>query len=111
MRPLCRSASCLASHLALTMTHPLQAAKNYHAMLAARALGRLAGVLPATLATPACLPAQEALGKLLTPPLASRLTNPDPRELLSLLNTSVLTPQVPPPPSLQVIELTSDTLN
>lgn len=75
----------------------VQAAKNYHAMLAARALGRLAGVLPGALATPACLPAQEALGKLLTPALASRLTEPDPRELLSLLNSSVLTPQVSAP--------------
>ena len=63
-------------------------------MLAARALGRLAGVLPGKLATPPCLPAQQALGKLLTGPLASRLTNPAPRELLSLLNSSVLTPQV-----------------
>ena len=71
----------------------VQAARNYHAMLAARALARLAGVLPDSLATPACAPAQEALGRLLTPALAARLALPDPRPLLALLNSSVMNPQ------------------
>ena len=62
-------------------------------MLAARALARLAGVLPDSLATPACAPAQEALGRLLTPALAARLALPDPRPLLALLNSSVMNPQ------------------
>ena len=74
-------------------TLDLQAARNYHAMLAARALARLAGVLAGGLASPPCPPAQEALGKLLTPALAGRLTQTDPRPLLTLLNSSVLTPQ------------------
>lgn len=72
----------------------LQAAKNYHAMLAARALGRLAGVLSGGLASPPNVAAQEALTKLLTPSLAARLAEPDPQPLLELLNSSVQTPQV-----------------
>lgn len=72
----------------------MQAVRNYHAMLAARALARLAGVLGGRLATPACTAARQALAALLTPSLAGRLTEQDPKELLQQLNGSVCTPQV-----------------
>ncbi|KAK9809260.1 hypothetical protein WJX72_012293 [[Myrmecia] bisecta] len=72
----------------------MQAARNYHAMLACRALGRLAGLLPDRLATPPCAEARAALAALLTPALAARLAETDARELLHALNSSVLTPQV-----------------
>ena len=71
----------------------MQAARNYHAMLAARALGRVAGVLGGRLATPACTAARQALAALLTPSLAGRLTEQDPKDLLQQLNGSVCTPQ------------------
>lgn len=84
-----------------------QAARNYHAMLAARALGCLAGLLPgagqagqggragsAAAAAP-CEPARAALRALLTPALAGCLADPDPRALLHDLNSSLLNPQVP----------------
>lgn len=72
----------------------MQAARNYHAMLAARTLGRLAGVLGGRLATPACTAARQALAALLTPSLAGLLTEQDPKSLLQQLNGSVCTPQV-----------------
>ena len=72
----------------------MQAARNYHAMLAARALSRVAGVLGGRLATPACTAARQGLAALLTPSLAGRLTEEDPKELLQQLNGSVCTPQV-----------------
>jgi hypothetical protein len=79
-----------------------QAARNYHAMLAARALARLAGLPPPGAARPGsgappCEPARAALGALLTPALAARLADPDPRALLVDLNSSILNPQVPLP--------------
>ena len=72
----------------------MQAARNYHAMLAARALARLGGVLGGRLATPACTATRQALAALLTPSLAGRLTEQDPKELLQQLNGSICTPQV-----------------
>lgn len=72
----------------------VQAAHNLHAMLAARALGCLAGVLPGARATPSNAPAQEALSCLLTPPLAIRLCDADPRTLLVQLASSTSNPQV-----------------
>lgn len=72
----------------------LQAARNHHAMLAARALGRMAGVLTGRLGTPPCTAARQALAALLTPSLAARLVEPDPQDLLQQLNGSVCTPQV-----------------
>ena len=72
----------------------MQAARNHHAMLAARALARLAGVLPGALTTPACDAARGALSRLLTPALALRLASLDPRPVLALLTSSVLSPQV-----------------
>ena len=72
----------------------MQAARNHHAMLAARALGRLAGLTGGQLATPPCPPARAALAALLTEALAARLAELDPRTLLQDLNGSLLTPQV-----------------
>ncbi|KAK9915634.1 hypothetical protein WJX75_001835 [Coccomyxa subellipsoidea] len=72
----------------------MQAARNYHAMLAARALGRLAGLLQGALASAPCPAAREALSALLTPALAAQLANPDPKPLLMHLNSSLLNPQV-----------------
>ena len=63
-------------------------------MLAARALGRLAGLTGGQLATPACPPARAALAALLTEALAARLAEMDLRALLQDLNGSLLTPQV-----------------
>lgn len=63
-------------------------------MLAARALGRLAGALPGTLASPDNQQAREAVVKLLTQPIATRLASLDPREMLALLNSSTFTPKV-----------------
>ena len=63
-------------------------------MLAARALGRLAGLVGGQLATPPCPPARAALAALLTEALAARLAELDPRTLLQDLNGSLLTPQV-----------------
>ena len=73
-----------------------QAARNYHAMLAARALGRLAGLLQGKLASAPCQAAREALSALLTPALAAQLANPDPKPLLMHLNSSLLNPQARP---------------
>lgn len=70
-----------------------QGARNRHALLAARALGRLAGLLQGDLATPACEPARAALAAILTEPLLPRLGEADPRPLLGDLNSSVATPQ------------------
>ncbi|KAL0040215.1 hypothetical protein WJX77_000548 [Trebouxia sp. C0004] len=72
----------------------MQAARNHHAMLAARALGRMAGVLTGRLGTPPCTAARQALAALLTPSLAARLAEPDPQDLLQQLNGSICTPQV-----------------
>lgn len=69
---------------------PLQAAKNHHAVLAARALARLAGHLGG----PRHGGAASALAALMTGQLAGRLGVPDPRPLLRDLNRSVATPTV-----------------
>ena len=66
-------------------------------MLAARALGRLGGLVGGQLATPACNAARQALAALLTPSLAGRLAEPNPKELLTELNSSVCNPQVRQP--------------
>ncbi|KAK9807966.1 hypothetical protein WJX73_008492 [Symbiochloris irregularis] len=85
----------VAVYLSLDMQRSnMQAARNLHAMLAARALACLAGVLPGSRATPSNAPAQEALSCLLTPPLAIRLCDADPRSLLVQLASSTSNPQV-----------------
>ena len=71
-----------------------QSARNYHALLAARALGRLSGLLPGKAGSPRCDAAAAALSALLTPALAAKLAAPDPKALLMHLNSSLLNPQV-----------------
>lgn len=78
----------------------VQSARNYHAMLAARALGRLSGQLQGASATPRCKAAAAALSALLTPALAAKLASLDPKPLLMHLNSSLLNPQVRQPPGL-----------
>eukprot|EP00898_Chlorokybus_atmophyticus_P007654 jgi/Chlat1/7890/Chrsp66S00581 len=72
----------------------VQKAKNFHAMLAARALGRLAGALQGELTTPVNRTAADALRALLTPSLAAMLSNKSPRELLRSLTSNLETPPV-----------------
>ncbi|XRB20209.1 J domain-containing protein [Pseudoscourfieldia marina] len=64
------------------------AANNHLAMLAVRALGRLNGSLPGSLATAACPQAAGVLAALLPSALFSRLSDVDPRPLLRLLNAT-----------------------
>jgi len=71
-----------------------QEARSQHALLAARALARLAGLLPGAHATPRCDPACAALRALLTDSLADRLAADDPRAVLACLGSSVETAQV-----------------
>ena len=70
----------------------MQAARNHHAMLAVRALARLVGVLPGSLASPPNMAAAGALSSLLTPSLAEQLADMDPRPLLRQLTGSVRSP-------------------
>lgn len=72
----------------------MQSARNYHAMLAARSLGRLSGLLQGRPAASRCEAACAALSALLTPALAAKLASPDPKPLLMHLNSSLLNPQV-----------------
>ncbi|KAF8069423.1 GRV2 [Scenedesmus sp. PABB004] len=72
----------------------MQEARSQHALLAAQALARLAGVLPEPHATPRNDAAAGALAALLTQSLAARLADPDPRGLLTCLNSSMETAQV-----------------
>lgn len=68
-------------------------ARNRIAALATRALARLAGMLGGPLASAPCAGAMRGLAALLTPALAGRLGEPDPRPLLGHLSSSLLTPQ------------------
>jgi DnaJ family protein C protein 13 len=63
-----------------------QTAANVHAVLAAKALGRLAGVMFDELASPLNEEVKKASGQLLTQPLAKLLRNRRPWELLCSLN-------------------------
>lgn len=72
----------------------LSIARSHHALLAVRALARLAGMLPAPHQTPTCDAARAVLTQLLTEALAARLARVDPREVLAQLNSSMETPQV-----------------
>lgn len=98
--PTCHEMGGASSYLQEAQTTSrsvcVQAARNYHAMLAARALGRLAGLLQGNLASAPCQAAREALSALLTPALAAQLANPDPKPLLMHLNSSLLNPQARP---------------
>lgn len=72
----------------------IQIAKNMHAMLAVRALARLAGLLDDDLYTPHNEIAAKALREMLTPKIAAMLSNESPRDLLRNLNSNVESPQV-----------------
>ncbi|WIA10346.1 hypothetical protein OEZ85_010538 [Tetradesmus obliquus] len=72
----------------------MQEARSQHALLAAQALARLAGLLREPHHTPANAAAASALAALLTQSLAGRLAEPDPRPLLLCLNSSMETAQV-----------------
>ncbi|KAK9822709.1 hypothetical protein WJX81_005943 [Elliptochloris bilobata] len=72
----------------------VQVARNRLAALAARALARVAGMLAGPLASAPCAGAMRGLAALLTPALAGRLGDADPRALLGHLSSSLLTPQV-----------------
>ena len=72
----------------------IQASKNMHAMLAVRALARLAGLLDNDLYTPDNDVAAKALREMLTPKLAAMLSHESPRDLLRNLNSNVESPQV-----------------
>jgi DnaJ family protein C protein 13 len=65
-----------------------------HAMLAVRALARLAGLLEDELYTPPNEIAAKALRAMLTPKLAALFSKESPRELLRNLNSNVESPQV-----------------
>jgi len=72
----------------------LASARNRQAMHAARALGRVAGMLGSPAATPKNMQAINTLKALLTDSLAVRLAASDPKPLLRELNQSMETPQV-----------------
>ncbi|GMH45130.1 hypothetical protein BSKO_13087 [Bryopsis sp. KO-2023] len=72
----------------------MQIRRNYHGMLAVHVLGRLAGILKGWSSTPAHAVASGAIKAIMTNSLFSRFTDQDPRELLSILNDNVETPQV-----------------
>ena len=69
-----------------------QASSNEHAVLAARALGMLCGVMHGDLATPSNKTVYEALRALLTKPIAKMLRNQRSIEMLRTLNTNAETP-------------------
>lgn len=66
-----------------------QASSNMHAILAAKALGRMGGYMFDELATPEQLAFKEIMSKLLTEPLARLLRNRRPWDLLTALNENV----------------------
>ena len=66
-----------------------QTASNMHAILAAKALGRLGGYMIEELASPVQPDIQNALESLLTQPLSMLLRNRRPWELLKALNENV----------------------
>jgi DnaJ domain len=68
---------------------PCQNSSNMHAVLSAKALGRLAGVMFHDLASPLNPPLVDCLNLLLTQPIAKLLRNRRPWDLLSALNRNV----------------------
>ena len=69
-----------------------QAASNTHAILSARALGMLCGVMKESLSTPENPDLVRAMKRMLTKPLAKLLRNKRGGDLLRALNTNVETP-------------------
>eukprot|EP01018_Ginkgo_biloba_P003241 Gb_33273 [translate_table: standard] len=72
----------------------VQIAKNTHAVLAARALARLAGFSGDELITPYNPSGANSLRALLTPKLADMLNNDLSKELLSNLNSNLESPEI-----------------
>lgn len=72
----------------------VQTEKNLHATRAAQALSRLSGLCTDGSSTPYNLDAAEALKALLTPNMAGLLKDLIPKDLLSLLNTNLQSPEV-----------------
>ena len=77
----------------------LQAARNYHAMLAAHVIARLCGKVDPALATPdAQCPKHEgvakAVGRMFAGALGAMFLQLDPRELLEVLAGGKETPEV-----------------
>ncbi|XP_024523013.1 dnaJ homolog subfamily C GRV2 isoform X1 [Selaginella moellendorffii] len=72
----------------------VQAAKNTHAVLAAKALSRIWGILDDKLSSPHNPTAATVLRSLLTPKLASLLREESPKELLLKLNSNLESPEI-----------------
>ncbi|XP_039045088.1 dnaJ homolog subfamily C GRV2-like [Hibiscus syriacus] len=72
----------------------IQIAKNLHALRASRALSRLSGLCCDESSTPYNEPVVNAVRALLTPKLASMLRDQVPKDLLSMLNTNLESPEI-----------------
>lgn len=72
----------------------VQIAKNLHAVQASNALSRLSGLGGSDSPTPYNQAAADALKALLTPKLASMLKDKSPKDLLSILNSNLESPEV-----------------
>jgi DnaJ family protein C protein 13 len=97
LTPLLLQYDSTAEHSSATgpqIGNSIQTAKNMHAMLAVRALARLAGLLDDELHTPPNEIAAKALRAMLTPKLAAMFSHESPRDLLRNLNSNVESPQI-----------------
>lgn len=72
----------------------VQIAKNLHAVQASNALSRLSGLGGSDSPTPYNQAAADALKALLTPKLASMLKDKSPKDLLSILNSNLESPEI-----------------
>ena len=72
----------------------VQIAKNSHAVQASNALSRLSGLGSSDSPAPYNEAAADALKALLTPKLASMLKENSPKDLLSILNSNLESPEV-----------------
>lgn len=72
----------------------VQIAKNLHAVQASNALSRLSGLGGSDSPTPYNQAAADALKALLTPKLASMLEDKSPKDLLSILNSNLESPEI-----------------
>ncbi|KAG7023563.1 DnaJ-like subfamily C GRV2, partial [Cucurbita argyrosperma subsp. argyrosperma] len=72
----------------------VQIAKNLHALRASQALSRLSGMCSDESPTPYNQAAADALRALLTPKVASLLKDPEPKDLLSKINSNLESPEI-----------------
>ncbi|KAH6778697.1 DNAJ heat shock N-terminal domain-containing protein [Perilla frutescens var. hirtella] len=72
----------------------VQIAKNLHAVQSSNALSRLSGLSSSDSPTPYNQAAADALKSLLTPKLASMLKDKSPKDLLSILNSNLESPEI-----------------